>query len=171
MSKDGVSINVSSASVDNGIADLSNEYYKSGWSIVVLRVSPDQEDGVHSWLKHINEVWELLSFIGKLVEDIHESFQVSVVLVGLSSGNLNFFLELAEWTSVSRLVLFKELEDFLDSLRAQLLVDSVKIGALISPEVDFSDWIRVLAVLQGHLWVSLENRFDLLGPVNDSSFK
>lgn len=29
----------------------------------------------------------------------------------------------------------------------------------------------MLTILEGHLWVSLEDRLDLLGPVNDGSFK
>jgi hypothetical protein len=71
---------------------------------------------MHNWLEHINEIWQFLGLIGKLVEDVHECLQVSVVLVGLGSGDLNLFLELAEWTGISGLVLFKELKNLLDLL-------------------------------------------------------
>jgi len=84
---------------------------------------------------------------------------------------LNLLLELAERTSVGRFVLLKELEDLLDSLRAQLLVNSIEIGRLISPEVNLSDGVRVLSVLKSHLGVSLEHRFDLLSPVDNGSLK
>lgn len=126
-SKDGWSINVTSASVDDSIADLSDKNNKSSWSVIILRVSPDEENGVHNWLENINQIGKFLSLIGKLVEEIHKSFKISEVLIRLRSGDLNFLLELAKWTSIGRFVLLKELQDLLDSLRAQLLINSVKI--------------------------------------------
>jgi hypothetical protein len=71
---------------------------------------------VHNWLEHFNKIGEFLGLIGKPIEDFHESFQVSVVLIRLCSGNLDFFLELTERSSIGRLVLLKELKNFLDSL-------------------------------------------------------
>jgi hypothetical protein len=64
-------------------------------------------------------------------------------------------LELGERSRISGLVLLKELKDFLDSLGAQLLVNGVEIGALVLPEIDLRERIRVLSVLEGRLWVSL----------------
>jgi hypothetical protein len=54
--EDGWAINGPSAPADDGIADLSDEDHKPGWSVVVLRVGPDEEDSVHNWLKDINKI-------------------------------------------------------------------------------------------------------------------
>ena len=48
-SKDLFAIDLASALVDDGIADLSDQNNKSWWSVVILRVSPNQQNGVHHW--------------------------------------------------------------------------------------------------------------------------
>jgi len=53
-SKDGWAIDGSTASVDDGVADLSDKDNESSWGVVVLGVSPDKENGVHDWLEHLN---------------------------------------------------------------------------------------------------------------------
>lgn len=67
-SKDCGPINVSSAPVDNSIANLSDEHNKSSRSIVILWVIPDQKDRVHDWLENVNEIWELLGLVCKPIE-------------------------------------------------------------------------------------------------------
>jgi isochorismate hydrolase len=47
--KDFFTRNLAFALIDDGIADFSNQNNKSGWSVVVLRVSPNEQDGVHNW--------------------------------------------------------------------------------------------------------------------------
>jgi len=84
---------------------------------------------------------------------------------------VNFFLELAEWSSVGRFVLFQELQHLLDSLRAKLLADGDEVLGLVSPEVDLGDGVWVLSVLQSALWVSLQDLLDLLRPVDDGTFE
>jgi hypothetical protein len=48
-SKDLWPIHLKVALGDDGVADFSNQNNKSGWSVVVLRVSPNEQDGVHNW--------------------------------------------------------------------------------------------------------------------------
>jgi hypothetical protein len=80
-------------------------------------------------------------------------------------------LELAEWASIGGLILLQELENLLDSFRIELLADRVEILTLVLPEINLGQRIWVVSVLQGALWVLLEDVLDLLGPVNDGSFK
>jgi hypothetical protein len=54
--------------------------------------------------------------------------EIKEIIVSFDSGGLNFFLELREWTSVSTLVLFKELKNFLDSFSTELLANEVQVG-------------------------------------------
>jgi len=49
---------------------------------------------------------------------------------------LYFFLQFAEWSCVGALVLLKELEDFLDALRVELLADRVQVVRLVLPELN-----------------------------------
>ena len=169
--KDGWSINGGTAPVDDGVADLSNQHHKSSWSVVVLGVGPDQENSVHDWDEEIDHVAELLGRVGQLVEQVEKGLKVEEVLGGFRPGDLNLLLELGEWTSVGGLVLFQELEDLLDSLGTELLADSDKIKALIFPEVDLSNGVWVVTILECSLWVFLEHLLDLLGPVDDGTFE
>ena len=47
VAEDLFSSDVGSALRDDGVADLSDQDDKSGWSVVVLGVGPDQQDSVH----------------------------------------------------------------------------------------------------------------------------
>ena len=55
-SEDGWSINGTSASDDDGVADLSDQNNQSSWGVVVLRVGPDQQDSMHDWDEKINHL-------------------------------------------------------------------------------------------------------------------
>jgi hypothetical protein len=79
-SEDGWSIDGSTASVDNGIADLSDQDNKSSWGVVMLRVGPDEQNGVHDWDEKVNHIIQLLSCIGELVEQFEESLKVEEIL-------------------------------------------------------------------------------------------
>ena len=98
-----------SALLDDSIANLSDENNESRWSVVVLRILPNQHDGVHDWDEEFGDIDKLLAWIDELKEEIFESSQVLVVLIGLVSGGLNFLLKFAEGVSVGRLVLFQVL--------------------------------------------------------------
>jgi hypothetical protein len=137
----------------------------------VLRVIPDQQDGVHDWNKQISNFIELGSLVGQGVEQLGESLKILVVLIGLRSCSLNFFLQLAEWASVGRFILLKEFENLLDLLGVQLEANGVQVLTLVFPEFDLSQWIWVVSIFECTLWVLLENILDLLGPVNDGIFK
>lgn len=159
------------ASVNNGIADLSDEYDKSRWSVVVLGVGPDQENGVHDWDEQFLDIAELLRIVGQLLEQAAEGLQVQVVVVGLDSSHLDLLLKLGEGTSVSGLVLLEELQHLLDAFAQQLLADEVQVVGLVLPESQLDSGVRVLAALQGSLRVLLENILDLLLPVRNSLFQ
>ena len=68
---------------------------------------------------------------------------------------MDFLLELAERSSVGRLVLLEELKNLLDPLRVQLLADLVEVLALVLPEFNFYEWVWVVTVLECALWVLL----------------
>jgi len=114
--EDGKAVDCISASDDDGVADFSDKDDKSGWGVVVLRVLPDKQDRLHDWSEEINYFWKIGTCANQIVEEICECGKVLVVLNGLVTGDLHFFLELAEWTSVGRFVLLQELEDSLYSL-------------------------------------------------------
>jgi hypothetical protein len=132
-----------------------------------LRVSPNEEDGVHDGHEQVSDLLELEGVIGQAGKKLRKSLQVEVVVVSLNSGSLNFFLELGERTSVSGLVLLEELEHLLDALTGELVADVVQVVSFGFPEIELTSWVRVLAALQGRLRVSLEDVLDLLGPVRN----
>lgn len=68
---------------------------------------------------------------------------------------MDFLLELAERSSVGRLVLLEELKNLLDPLRVKLLANLVKVLALVLPEFNFYKWVWVVTVLECALWVLL----------------
>lgn len=170
-SEDGWSIDGSTASVDDGVTDLSDQDNKSSWGVVMLRVGPDEQNGVHDWNEKVNHLIQLLSGIGKLVEQTEEGLKVEEILSCLRSCDLNFLLKLTEGTGVGRLVLLQEFKNFLNSLGTQLLANGDEVLALILPEVDLGDWVWVFAVLKGAFRVSLEDLLDLFGPVNDGTLE
>jgi hypothetical protein len=165
--KDLLLIDEVSAPINDCVGDLSNKNNKSGRSVVVLRVSPNEEDGVHDGHEQVSDLLELEGVIGQAGKKLRKSLQVEVVVVSLNSGSLNFFLELGERTSVSGLVLLEELEHLLDALTGELVADVVQVVSFGFPEVELTSWVRVLAALQGRLRVSLEDVLDLLGPVRN----
>lgn len=45
--EDLITVDLLAALVDEGVADLTDEYEQASWGVVMLRVSPDKQDGVH----------------------------------------------------------------------------------------------------------------------------
>jgi hypothetical protein len=76
-------------------------------------------------------------------------------------------LELAERSGVGALVLFKELEDFLDALRVKLLADGIQVLGLVAPELKFGQGVGVATGLKGILRVLFKDIFNLLLPVDN----
>ena len=103
--EDLLTVDFVAADSNNGIADLSDENNKSGWSVVVLRVGPNKQDGLHNWLKELSDVFERQSWVSELVEELFQSLEVLIVLVGFVLGDVHFLLELGEWTGVGRFIL------------------------------------------------------------------
>jgi hypothetical protein len=56
VAEDLLTVDRKSAGSDDCVADLSDEHNKSGGSVVVLRVVPDQEDGVHDWDEELRDL-------------------------------------------------------------------------------------------------------------------
>jgi len=52
------SINSASALFDDCIANLADKNYETCGCVVVLRVVPDQEDGMHDWNERLSDVVE-----------------------------------------------------------------------------------------------------------------
>lgn len=137
----------------------------------MLRVGPDQQDGVHDWHEELGNVGGGCRSGSQIVEQTFKSSKISVVLSGLSTGDLNFLLELTEGASVSGLVLLEEFQDLLDSLIVQLFADGIEILALASPESNFYQGTWVVTVLESSLGVQSEHGLDLLSPVDDGLLK
>ena len=137
----------------------------------MCRVLPDQKNSVHYWNEEVSDLREFFGWIDELKEEIFKSFEVLVVLVGLISCCLNFFLELAEWSSVGGFVLLEELQNLLDLLRVELVANGVEVLALVLPEIYFSSWIWMVTILQGNLWVLLEDVLNLFSPVDDCTLE
>lgn len=133
----------------------------------MLRVGPDKEDGVHDWDEEISHLIELLGVINEVDEEVLKSVKVFEVLTSFKLGNLNFLLELGEWTSVGGFVLFQELKNLLNVLRVELFADVLEVSALVFPELDFNKGIWVVAILELRLWVLLKDVLDLFAPLND----
>ena len=66
--------------------------------------------------------------------------------------------------------MLKELKNFLDALRIELVTDGFQVLGLVLPEIDLNQGIWVVVVFEGILWVLLELSFDLFGPVHEGSF-
>lgn len=117
--KDLLLVDESSALVNDGVGDLSDQNNKSGRSVVVLRVGPDQKNSVHDGHEQIRDRGQIIragAVSGQLIEQLLQGLQVEVVVVSLNACSLNFLLEFTEWTGVSGLVLLQELEHLLDAL-------------------------------------------------------
>jgi len=114
--EDLLTVDLSAASLNDCVADFSDENNKTRRSIVVLRVVPDKQNGMHNWNEELGNIVQVLRWISKGVEQLFQSLEIFVVLVGFILGDVHFFLELGEWTGVCRFVLLQEFEDFLDSL-------------------------------------------------------
>jgi hypothetical protein len=125
--EDCLSINILAALADYGIADLTDQDNQASRSVIVGRVCPDHQDHVHNGDEEIRDLGELLAQISELVEETSKCLKILKVLVSLGAGSLDFFLELAEGASVCRLVLLKELKDFLNALGVKLIADSVEV--------------------------------------------
>jgi G:T/U-mismatch repair DNA glycosylase len=131
---DSLTVNEVAGRLDNSIANLSDENDKSRWSVVVLRVVPDEQDVVHDRYEVLNDLSYFLVLVSERQEERFEGLEILKILVSLSSGNLNILLELAERSGHGGLVLFKELEHLLNALLVELLADGVKVGGLVLPE-------------------------------------
>jgi len=160
-----LTINVVSASIDDGVADFSDEHNQSRWSVVMLRVGPYQSNRMHDWYKQVSSISKLFRGVGELVKQFTQGLKILIVLIGFGTSGLYLLLELAKRSSVGRLVLLEELKNFLDLLRAELFANGVQVVTLVFPEVDFCRWIRVISIFQCDLWVLLENILDLAGPM------
>jgi hypothetical protein len=93
-SEDLLLVDEVSAPINDSVGDLPDEYNKSGRSVVILGVSPDEQDGVHNRHEQVCDILELKGVVGQVIEQLGESLQVEVVVVSLNSGSLNFLLEL-----------------------------------------------------------------------------
>jgi hypothetical protein len=80
--KDLLTIDVLVASGNDRVANLTDENNKPGWGVVVLRVGPDEEDGVHDWDEEFNYVLKLIGWVGELIEQFNQGLEILVVLVG-----------------------------------------------------------------------------------------
>ena len=67
-SKDSLAINIFAALANDGIADLTDQYYKASRSIVVWRVGPNHENHVHNGNKEVRNFREILAKVGELVK-------------------------------------------------------------------------------------------------------
>ena len=99
--EDSLTIDIFAALADDGIADLTDENYKAGRSVVVGRICPDHENHMHDGDKEVRNLSELFTQVSELVEKGSECLQVLKVLVTFRAGSLNLLLELAERSSVS----------------------------------------------------------------------
>jgi hypothetical protein len=81
--EDLLTIDVLVASGNDRVANLTDENDEPGWRVVVLRVGPDKEDGVHDWDEEFNYVLKLIGWVGELIEQFYQGLEILVVLVGL----------------------------------------------------------------------------------------
>jgi len=81
--EDLLTIDVLVASGDNRVANLTDENNEPGWRVVVLRVGPDEENGVHDWHEELDYVLKLVGWVGELIEQFYQCLEILVVLVGL----------------------------------------------------------------------------------------
>jgi len=55
---------------------------------------------MHYWNKHVWDLTKFLSWVCQLIKEVNQCLEIFIVLVGLCSGCLNFFLELTEGSSI-----------------------------------------------------------------------
>jgi hypothetical protein len=58
-SEDLLLVDEVSAPINDSVGDLPDEYNKSGRSVVILGVSPDEQDGVHNRHEQVCNILEL----------------------------------------------------------------------------------------------------------------
>ena len=169
--KDLIRVDLLAALEDDCVANLTDENKQAGWRVVVLRVGPDQQNGVHDGDEALGDFGKFERGVDELVEVLLQGLEILEVLIGFQSRDMDLLLKLAESTGLRRLVLLQELEHLLDALAGELLADGVQVRALVLPEVDLSKGIGVNSLLEGLLGVLAELSLDLFGPVADGILK
>ncbi len=84
---------------------------------------------------------------------------------------MHLFLELAEGTCLSGLVLLEELENLLHALASELLTNGVEVGGFVPPEGQLSERVGMVSLFEGHLWVLSELCLNLTRPVDGGVLK
>jgi hypothetical protein len=90
--KDFFTTDLANALVDDSVANFSDQHNKPGWSVVMLRVSPDKQNSMHDRDEQFSNIIQLFSTISELIEKVTQSLEVLVIFVGFTSGSVNFFL-------------------------------------------------------------------------------
>jgi predicted transcriptional regulator len=122
---------------------------------------------VHYGNKRLCDVNKVFGSVLKIQEQVLQSAQILKVFVCFFLSYLDFFLQLAEGSRVSALVLLQKLKNLLDAFRVELETDAVEILRLVLPKLNFSHGFWMLSFFEGGLWVLLENVFNLLLPVDN----
>ncbi len=169
--KDFVAVDLLTTLENDGIADLSDEDQEASWSVIVLRVGVDQHDGVHDRDEVLGNIGQIERGVDESVEIFLKGLKVLVVFISLDSGNVHFFLEFAEGTRLSGLVLLEELEDLLHALASELLTNGVEVGGFVPPEGQLSEGVGMVSLFESHLWVLSELGLDLTRPVDGGVLK
>lgn len=63
-----VAVNVVAALVDDSIADFTDKDNQAGWRVVVLRVGPDEQNGVHDGHEELNNLMEVFAGVNEVTE-------------------------------------------------------------------------------------------------------
>ena len=92
-----------------------------------MRVVPNEQDGVHDGYKRVYDVAQFLRAVRQIQKEVLQGRKIFEVLVRLLLRDLDFFLQLAEWSRVRALVLLKELKNLLDALGVELDADAVEV--------------------------------------------
>jgi hypothetical protein len=153
---------------DCGVADLTDENHKASRGVVVRRVGPNHEDSVHDGDEGLSHFTDVLASVDKVSEEPFERLQILEVLVGFGASGLHLLLQLREGRCVGGLVLFEELQHFLDALGVELVADRVQVLTLVSPEVELCNGVGMHATFENVLGVLLEDVPDLTTPLNNS---
>ena len=98
--KNFVAVDLLAALGNDGVADLSNENQEARGSVVVLRVGPDKQDGMHDGHEELSNFSQIKRSISEFVEVLFKCLKILVVFVSLKACSLHLFLELAESASL-----------------------------------------------------------------------
>ena len=159
-------VDLSSASLDDLVADLGEKSLHSLRGVVELTHLPDKSDTVKHFRENLRDVFRLSSF--NLSAWLSQSVEELKVIIGLFMTSFDLLLKLLESWKIRTTSDVKDIDNPLKLSLLKLNVKDIKISCSASPVLNLIKRAGALSTLLRILITS--HFFDLSGPVDYCGF-